>query len=137
MSQNSFSLKQMLETLNTEQKIYILPKLNKLNEYLQTTYQLQTRDDSRLVWNYLLHMPESELFFVCRELWYTKLLYEYSDYQDICKKTIPFIKYSLMKGHEEHALTPQQSWEHIQNFVLPSIQINCMGKLIEKMNNIK
>jgi hypothetical protein len=79
-------------------------------------------------------MPESELPLICRELWYTKLLYEYSDYHDICKKTLPFIKYSLMNGHDNHPLALQQSWEHIQNFVLPSIQINCMSKLIERMN---
>ena len=126
-----FSIHHELLKLSFDKRHNVIEKLKKLSCALQSKYNIEIRDDSRLVWNYLLNMSETEINHVCEELWYINLIYNFSDYSDICKRTIPNVKYCLMKGHEEHPLCSRQTWEHIQNFVIPSIKINCMGNLIE------
>ena len=131
-----FSLQKIIPTFDP----LLLKKLENLKIYLWNKYQIPLRDDSRLVYYYLYSMPETTLESVCQELWYTKLCHEYTNYQKICQETIPSIRYSLMNSHSHHPLALSQAQEHIKNFVIPSIQMNCICQLMnnsEFLSNIK
>lgn len=126
-----FSLSYNLSLLSEEQRAPLVDKLDKLVLLLKTKYNMNLRDDSRLVWAYLTTLPETELENTCKELWYTKLLYEYTKYPQSLK-ALPQIKYNLMYPHSWYPLASQRAWEHIQNFVLPVMQLECIYESMEK-----
>lgn len=139
---HGFSIKKNLDELNhsnPEEKIKYLKKLTNISNYVKENYGIEIRDDSQLIWSYLTEMQETPktISYVSEEIWFTTILYRYTDYEMVSKKNIPEIKYFLMKGHEEHPLCSQQTWEHIRNFVIPSLKIDCMAKLIEKIPNVR
>lgn len=136
----NFSLNQALDTLSPENQPKSREKINRLIEYLRSNYNTELRDDSRLAWVYATSLPETELDSIGREIWHTKLLYSYTNYADICKEILPLVKLSLLRRHRPTQvgsvtsthLDDQQAWEHIQNYVLPSIQLDCMSRLMER-----
>jgi hypothetical protein len=131
MSNFPFSLKESMSKISASQLSSIQQKLNKLAERLRTTYNMELRDDSRLAWIYATVLPESELDFTCRELWYVKLLYDHTPYKDMCQDNLPLIKHSLVYNQN---LSPDESWDHIQNYVIPIIQLECMFDIMKKCN---
>ena len=85
-----------------------------LKERLKTVYNTELRDDSRIAFHYALNLPESELDNICKELWYLKLLYTYTNYGNICSQAnLNQIKYNIMKDHEWYPYSSQRAW-HIQ-----------------------
>jgi len=127
----TFSLNYNLSLLPEEQRLPLVAKLDRLVIFLENKYNMKVRDDSRLIWSYLTTLPETELENTCKELWYTKLLYEYTKYPQVLKM-LPNIKYNLVYLHSWYPLAPQRAWEHIQNYILPIMQLECMYENMEK-----
>jgi hypothetical protein len=107
----------------------------KIKTYLIDHYKMDLRDDSRIIWKYPCE-KEEELKYVCKNIWFAKLLHEYSDYKKMCDSKLKSEQYKLMNGHEGHPLAYQQSWEHIQSYYLFSLQISQMSQLIQKMKQV-
>lgn len=152
----NFSLNQSLEMLSPELQPKAKEKMKRLADYLQTNYKSELRDDSRLAWVYITTLPETELDSIGREIWHTKMLYSYTNYADICKDMLPLVKFSLLRRRrtrdkrwdstanphgafhfQDNPLAKQRTWEHIQNYVIPSIQLECMVSLMEKSGMIE
>lgn len=140
-TQQSFSIRQNLGLLqasliNTKP---ITDRLDLLRTHMEQTYDLVLRDDSRLAWSFAFGYGDIES--VAQELWYTKLLYTYSDYESVCRETLPVVKSNLFKrvwhqaaNRPPNPVAVQRTWDHIQNFVIPSIQLESMVKLMSKAN---
>lgn len=131
----TFSLVAALRDVPTDQQPKLQTKLGGLREVLKTKYNMTLRDDSRLAWVYVTQLPETELDSIGREIWNTKLLYEYTNYGEICRDVLPMVKFSMIRGSDDPLLN-QRTWEHIQNYVLPSIQLDCMERLMKNANMI-
>jgi len=133
----NFSLHQALESLPLERQPQAKEKTSRLVEYLRSHYNTELRDDSRLAWVYVTSLPDTELDSIGREIWYTKLLYSYTNYADLCRDMLPLVKLSLNRRNMDGNMptTPleeQRTWAHIQNYVIPSIQLDCMVHLMER-----
>jgi hypothetical protein len=131
----TFSLVTALNEVPVDQQSRLQTKLNGLREVLKVKYNMTLRDDSRLAWIYATQLPETELDSISCEIWNTKLLYEYTNYGEICRDILPMVKFSMIRGSED-PLVNQRTWEHIQNFVLPSIQLDCMERLMKNAKMI-
>ena len=131
----TFSLATALHGVPADQQSKLQTKLDGLKEVLKSKYNMALRDDSRLAWIYATQLPETELESIGREIWNTKLLYEYTNYSEICHDVLPMVKFSMVRGSDDPLLN-QRTWEHIQNFVLPSIQLDCMERLMKNANMI-
>jgi hypothetical protein len=125
----TFSIKEQLNLLDTATRELAIKKHDQLKTVLDTTYHLPLRDDSRLAWTYISELPESEVSAIARELWNTKILYEFTPYSEICKDILPLVKKELI---EHRHMDPQKAWEHIQHFIIPYIQLDCMETCMEK-----
>jgi hypothetical protein len=131
----TFSLVTALQEVPVDQHSRLQTKLDGLREVLKSKYNMALRDDSRLAWIYVTQLPETELESISREIWNTKLLYEYTNYGEICRDVLPMVKFSMVRGSDD-PLVNQRTWEHIQNFVLPSIQLDCMERLMKNAKMI-
>jgi len=126
---DTFSIERKLNELTDEKvKYFFMKKRDELKSCLQRSYKMQLRDDSRLAWTFISVLPESELDHVARELWNTKILYDFTPYSEICKDILPLVKKELI---EQRHMDPQKTWEHIQQFVIPYIQVDCMETYID------
>jgi hypothetical protein len=127
----SFSLYRALQNFKGDQ-----PTANQRKENLEKTlkdkYNMTLRDDSRLAYHYATHEEKegNVLDEVARDIWYARLLYTYSNYADVVRQRLPITKHKYMSGNEWFPLIEQRSWEHIQRFVLPMIQLEVMSKMI-------
>lgn len=130
----AFSIEEELKSITDPNiKESAFKKREQLIQTLETVYKIQLRDDSRLAWTFITEMPESELQHIAREIWHTRLLHEFTSYSELCKDILPLVKKELI---ERRHMDPQKAWEHIQHFVLPYLQLDCMEKLLNSFNNL-
>jgi len=125
----AFSLHQALLTGPPALQAVAHEKKNRLEAYLQRHYHCALRDDSRLAWAYVMkpdQCPDPELEHVAREIWYVKLLHDYTHYPQLCQDLLPLVKTSLQSRRTSPAWVSQ----HIQKYVLPALQLECMVKLM-------
>jgi hypothetical protein len=118
-------------SLHSQTDSTMFTRKQELEAYMTKRYNLQIRDDSRLVWAYITKKTEKKMNEVAQELWYMKILYEYTNYEEYCRVTLPRIQYQLMKGHEWHPNAEFCARKHIYNFVIPKIQVNFFIQLME------
>jgi hypothetical protein len=115
------------EKINTTHP-HLTAEFEKIKRTLKQQYDVNIRDDSHLVWNYLTSLPHDIIHEqqVCRELWYLKLLYNYTPYEQICKTQLPVIKSFLIYNYTWYPFHHKQAQDHIREFVLFYIQLRCM-----------
>lgn len=128
----TFSIEEQLKSVtDVVVKESALKKREQLGNILTTVYNIQIRDDSRLAWTFITEMPESEVHYVAREIWHTRLLHDLTPYGELCKDLLPLVKKELI---EHRHMDPQKAWEHIQQFVLPYLQLDCMENVLKECN---
>lgn len=130
---STFSITFALTTVPKEEKKQCEQRLEELKKYLADKYNIENvRDDSRLAWLHITMPQLHPLDDVCKEMWYMKLLYSYTDYPYLCKNYLPSIKHSLYLQSSWYPQSGQDAWSHTQNYVLPSIQLDCMVKSMKE-----
>ena len=124
VTRTSFSVAEFVALQPSPQREEFLQRWRKLNSFAKNKYQVDIRDDSKLVW---YHLCDPQCFpqeYVARELWFMKLLYQYTRYPQISRDCIPIIRASL-------SYLPDL-YNHIQMFVIPCLQFDCMLDAITK-----
>lgn len=128
-----FSIQNNLKQVPEDIQDVLQTRYQELRTYLNVRYDTELRDDSRLAWNYISNPGGLQsLDDVARELWYMKLLYKFTDYPERCKNTLPFINSRIVGENSWFPLADQRAWEHIQNFVLPLLKLECMMDVSKK-----
>jgi len=131
----SFSIRAALTAIPLHQQQTVVDKLNNLVAKMRTTYQLDIRDDSRLVWSYItnnLHPSWTEQY-IMNELCLMHYIYNATKYQDHFASTIPVVHDHLQRTL--FANYPQYTNEYVRKFVIPLYRIRAMMDAHEEDNS--
>lgn len=131
-----FSITKNLDQIPKNIKGEYMTRYRELKTYLKQRYDTKLRDDSKLAWKYISN-PYLILTLedVAKELWYMKILYAYTNYAEKCQHILPSVKRMFITKNTDGTpsqLVHKRCWEHIQNYVIPTIKLECMSELIGK-----
>ena len=130
-----FSIQSLLAKLNDDgKKLLVKNKLTELEKELQFRYKLNLRDDSKLAWAYAINDNLTK-DYVCQELWIMHQLHTCTNYAQICRQQLPIIHHQLVGNQWWNPEKVEQVRQHIQQFVLPKIQFDCMWKWFNRHSN--
>lgn len=125
---SNFSVRGLINSIPDDQiKEELLEKLIEFNAYLGWNYGITSRDDSRLVWEYLTsnNIPKQ---VIATELYLLHLLYTYTNYAEYVKGVVQQIYKKYSQFYRRQFLQ-----HHIRNFVLPIIRVEYLGKIYEHL----
>lgn len=151
---DKFSLQKHIETLEPTKQKFCIDLLDEVKTMLHSKYDIDSfRDDSRLLWCFLsqqlsINFPESvstsndsfkskiysSVESICKELFFTKLLYSFTNYPCLCLTQLPSKKHTIQSKLKWFPSLNQRIYEHIQSLVLPELQLEC---LVKAMKNSK